>query len=151
MSNAIARLDDTKLKDLATILDEAEAAGAKVRDLFPQLNKRLIERGPGAIVVGEVLDYKIEVAESSLNDEAADVMTVKDRADGQRYNFFASNKGMKAKLRGITPGAWVLILYAGEVESETKGHNPWRDYRFVEFKTEADAAKYGEAIMAKLT
>lgn len=150
MVTAIARLDDKKLKDLATILDEAEAAGAKVRDLFPQLNKRLIDAGPGSVMVGEVLDYKIEAAESDLNDEAADVVTLKDRADGARYNFFASNKGMKAKLRGLTTGVWLLVLYAGDVESVVKGHNAWHDFRFVEFKTEADAAKYGEAILEKL-
>ncbi len=151
MSNATTALSKGQESALANILDQAEAEGAVVNDLFPQLNKKLRDMGAGSLVIGEVLAYNRDAAPSALNaNEAADVMTIKDLADGKRYNFFASNAGTKAKFRPIKKGDWILVLYGGSHPSETKGHNDWQDYRNVIFTDRAQAEKRGAEILTAL-
>lgn len=151
MSKEPTALSTKADKALSAVLDKAEQEGAVVGDLFPQLNSKLREEGPGSMVVGEILDYKKDAAPSALNpDNSADVMTIRDISDGQRYNFFASNGGTKAKFRHLVKGSWALVLYGGAHKSETKGHNDWHDYRNVKFANRAQAESTAAEILETL-
>ena len=106
-------------------------------DLYPQLNQPMVDAGPGAyfscVAVGEVVKDAVPSALSPGN--TSDSLLVQGIKDGVKLNFYAGNKGMKAKLNGIKKGTSLMIVFEGDLPSETKGYSDFHNFRVFEFKT----------------
>lgn len=122
---------------LSTMLGKMRDEGHSIQhDLFPSVNKALVEAGEGAYFAGIVVSepQKNAVPSTLQEGEFSDTLVLKSvQGEKQTVIYYASNKGAKAKLNGIKSGSGVLIVYRGQKPSETKGFNDWHDFGIEEF------------------
>ncbi len=135
---------------LARLRDEGKSIQ---HDLFPSINKALVEEGPDAmfagIVVSEVQKNAVPSTLPGQEGQFSDTIVLKNLGgEKETAIFYASNKGAKAKLNGIKTGHGVLIYYRGTQASNTKGFNDWHDFGIEEFMNPTDLVSFVEAAKA---
>lgn len=141
MSNKeLALLDNNAVANLNAVLEGLVKSGeVKVSDLNPSLNALLTDAAQGGFAgrafAGKVVGYRKAVPMPSFDDKDdmvdVDVLELQDvsgRFLGQTFNFYGRNGGQKAKIAGVAEKKCVVIAFKGEVESENKNHNPWKDF-----------------------
>lgn len=149
---SISKVGKLNVNRASNLLGRYREEGKSIQhDLFPCINKALVEGGPGSFFAGIAMGEAVKNAvPSTLNpDIASDTLALKNVSGEKEVAvFYASNGGTKAKLSGIQKGAGVLIVYRGDKPAGTKGFNDWHDYGIEEFPNAAQLIEFLEAAEA---